>query len=126
MTIQEMRQEMMLSKKELAEKMGVSEGTVVKWEKGERKQSKRHCNTLMELYNQSNTMKFSGEIIKQIRKSKGLTQEEFAKALGVGASTVRDWEHDRHEIKAEHKRKVFDFCAKEMKGVKENEIRNKI
>lgn len=112
MTIQEMRLEMMLSKKELAEKMGVSKETVVKWESGKQKQSKKHSKSMIELYNQSDTMKLSGEIVKQIRKSKGLTQEEFAKALGVGKSTIRDWEHDRHEIKAEHKRKVFEFCAK--------------
>ena len=37
----------------------------------------------------------AGENIKRLRTSKGITQEELAEALGVGRSTVTQWEQGR-------------------------------
>lgn len=34
----------------------------------------------------------TGPKIKQLRKERGLTQEQFAELLGVGRSTVGNWE----------------------------------
>lgn len=37
----------------------------------------------------------SGDDIVALRRFVALTQREFAKALGVGVHTLRNWEHDR-------------------------------
>lgn len=36
-----------------------------------------------------------GETIKQLRKERGLTQEELCEAIGTSAYTLRTWEKDR-------------------------------
>ncbi len=38
-----------------------------------------------------------GPRIRVLRKKRGMTQEELAKAAGLGTSTIRDYEHDRRE-----------------------------
>ncbi len=39
----------------------------------------------------------TGKEIKELRKKLGLTQEEFAKLLGVGYTTVNRWENGKNE-----------------------------
>ena len=39
----------------------------------------------------------TGKEIKELRKKLGLTQEEFAKLLGVGYTTVNRWENGKSE-----------------------------
>ncbi len=39
----------------------------------------------------------SGDQIRELRKKLGLTQEEFAKLLGVGFTTVNRWENGKSE-----------------------------
>lgn len=39
-----------------------------------------------------------GEQIKTLRKSKGLTQKEYAAVLGVSSGTLKNWEKDRVQM----------------------------
>ena len=50
--------------------------------------------------------KYDKHDIKQIREELLLTQEEFAKKLGVSFETVNRWENGRHEPTMKAKRKI--------------------
>lgn len=39
----------------------------------------------------------TGEYIRQVRNTKGLTQEQLARYLGVNYTTVNRWENGHHE-----------------------------
>ncbi len=43
---------------------------------------------------------FDSERVKTIRFHLGMTQTQFAEYLGVGLSSVSDWENDRHRPKS--------------------------
>ena len=45
-------------------------------------------------------------IIKELRKKMHLSQEEFAKVLGVSFSSINRWENSRHEPTIKVKRKL--------------------
>jgi transcriptional regulator with XRE-family HTH domain len=49
-----------------------------------------------------------GSIIKELRKKKGLTQEELAKAVGVSRLTVSMWESGKASPKAEFLKKLAE------------------
>ena len=44
--------------------------------------------------------------IKELRKKMNLSQEEFAKVLGVSFSSINRWENGHHEPTAKVKRKL--------------------
>ena len=44
--------------------------------------------------------------IKELRKEMQMTQEEFAKVLGVSFSTINRWENEAHEPTLRTKRKL--------------------
>lgn len=48
--------------------------------------------------------------IKQIRLSAYLTQEKFAKELGVSANTVRNWEKNIFKPNITQQGKIVKFC----------------
>lgn len=52
------------------------------------------------------------ERIKQLRKEKGLTQTEFAKALGISGATVAMWETGKRRPSFEMMEKLTDFFDK--------------
>ena len=105
-----MREEMMLTQTEFGRKLKVSTITIKNWEKGYTQPKPAYMHYILALYEKNKKMRITAQEIKQIRTSRGLIQEEFAKALGIGACTVDDWEHGRHEIRAVHRRKIYDFC----------------
>lgn len=45
-------------------------------------------------------------IIKELRKKMNLSQEEFAKVLGVSFSSINRWENGHHEPTTRIKRKL--------------------
>lgn len=45
-------------------------------------------------------------IIKELRKKMNLSQEEFAKVLGVSFSSINRWENDHHEPTIKSKKKL--------------------
>ena len=51
-------------------------------------------------------------LIKALRESMILSQEEFAKYLGVSFATVNRWEKGHHEPTYAAKRKIIALCKK--------------
>lgn len=47
--------------------------------------------------------------IKELMKSKKLTQTEFATAIGVGQSSVSDWLNSKSEPSVENLWKICDY-----------------
>ena len=53
-----------------------------------------------------------GQRIKSLRIEKGLSQEKFAKQLGVSFATVNRWEKGVCEPNYEGQKAFHDFCKK--------------
>ena len=51
-------------------------------------------------------------IIITLRNKLILTQEEFAKLLGVSFASVNRWERGHHEPTTKAKRKIVELCKK--------------
>lgn len=47
-----------------------------------------------------------GKKVKELRGKMQMTQEEFAKVLGVSFSTINRWENEAHEPTLKMKRKL--------------------
>ena len=56
-------------------------------------------------------MAFSDNI-KQIRKAAYLSQESFAKEIGVSFSTVNRWEQGKTKPNYTAMKRIADFCGK--------------
>ena len=52
------------------------------------------------------------KLIRQLRGKLILTQEEFAKLLGVSFASVNRWERGHHEPTTKAKRKIVELCRK--------------
>lgn len=52
------------------------------------------------------------KLIRQLRGKLILTQEEFAKLLGVSFASVNRWERGHHEPTTKAKRKIVELCKK--------------
>ena len=52
------------------------------------------------------------ELTKELRDKLILTQQEFAKLLGVSFVSVNRWENGHHEPTFKEKRKLRDLCKK--------------
>lgn len=50
------------------------------------------------------------ETIKQIRKKSFLSQESFAKEIGVSFSTVNRWENEKSKPNYSALKKINQFC----------------
>lgn len=50
--------------------------------------------------------------IKNIRTKAYLTQDKFAKVLGVHINTVRSWEQGKRNPSLTQQGKIADFCKK--------------
>lgn len=51
----------------------------------------------------------SGKYIKKLRKEVGLTQDQFAKKVGIAQANVSDLERNKYDITLS---KFIDFCKK--------------
>jgi DNA-binding XRE family transcriptional regulator len=77
--------------------IGCGETTIVKivnWEKGQRTPRIKHMGGIIRLLGY-NPLPAGGNIAEGLiayRKSRGLTQKEFARELGVDPSTLAGWE----------------------------------
>lgn len=49
-------------------------------------------------------------LVKELRKKLILSQEEFAKLLGVSFASINRWEAGRHEPTIKVKRKIVELC----------------
>lgn len=104
--IAEQRKKLGLSQEELAEKLNISQKSISKYELGNRKPQYKvlvrmaeyfgvTTDYLLGLAKGGNTL--LGKRINELRKSSGMTQEEFGKKLGVIKQTVSSWENDLSE-----------------------------
>ena len=100
----------MMTRAEFAKILGVSAETVRRWE-----DCKIEPKPIYQQFIQAYCVKHAVEIqmtpanIRAIRKGNGLTQEEFAKALGVGKSSVADWEMGRQQPQKSAQKKIYAF-----------------
>lgn len=60
-------------------------------------------------------------IIKTIRKSAGLTQEELARAVGVDRVTVANWESGKTEPRLSQARKIAELCGVKIENIGGNQ-----
>ncbi|MFL0093634.1 helix-turn-helix transcriptional regulator [Tenacibaculum maritimum] len=63
--------------------------------------------------------------IKKIRKELGLTQEEFAKKLGLHYRTIQKWESGETKIRRANTFLIEELYKKHTKGVDKNKFENK-
>lgn len=59
-------------------------------------------------------------LIKKLRTKLILSQEEFAKLLGVSFSTVNRWENGKHEPTIKVKRRIVELCKENKIDMEEN------
>lgn len=52
----------------------------------------------------------TGKQLKAIRLKSLMTQDEFAKVLGVHWGTISEWERDIRNIGLKNQRKIVEFC----------------
>ena len=52
--------------------------------------------------------------LKQLRKAKGLTQEELANTLGVTKLTISRWENEEVQIKSDKAKQLADYFEVDM------------
>ena len=60
------------------------------------------------------------EVIKHIRKITYLSQESFAKEIGVSFSTVNRWENGKSKPSYVAMKKINSFCNKNLINLKFN------
>ena len=104
--IRELRKERGISQKELGEKLGVANTTVSIWERGEREPEGESKRKLREYFGVTMAYLMGeetgererkgkasfGERLTELRREKGMTQEEVAEKLGVTKNTIHVWE----------------------------------
>lgn len=68
--------------------------------------------------------KIIGNLIKYIRIKRNLTQEELAKKINIGRTTLSDYEREKTDINFETIQKICDSCDYEiiLKDKKNNQI----
>lgn len=104
--IAEQRKKLGLSQEELAEALNISRSTLAGYEAENKHPPYRTLVRMAEYFGVTtdyllglakggNTM--LGKRINELRKSSGMTQEEFGKKLGVIKQTVSSWENDLSE-----------------------------
>lgn len=53
-----------------------------------------------------------GDIVKEIRKQLGITQEQLARALNISFSTINRWENAHTVPSRLAKMRLVEFCEK--------------
>ena len=164
-----LRETFNLSQSKLGAKIGVSKGTVLRWEHGRCRPSEIYLNQIAQTFGfhvdwllNNNEVELSnpvikgnfsfpfegdtsntedivaskdfdvslttttvGERIKILRERKRLTQEDFAKDLGVRCRTIRSWERGKTRVRMISLKKIselFDVSIDWLKNGIESEI----
>lgn len=111
--IRKRRLDLELRQIDVAKIIGCNELTVVNWERGHRTPRIEHMANIVQFLGH-NPLPGGGTIAEKIlahRKSNGLTQEEFARQVGVDPSTLARWERGEREPKGEF-RTLLPFISK--------------
>jgi len=107
----------MLNQREFAKLLDVSPSTIFNWERGITKPNKVYSQFLSSLYvKEGAEIDITPATIKAIRLSNDLSQTEFAEKLGVGVSTVADWEQGNHPPRKNAQKRIYKFYL-EHRGV---------
>jgi len=101
--LKELRGQYTITQKDLAESLGVTKGTVAKWEQGVRypelgmmeklaKAFNVPLSTLVDEEERKKPAELFAKRIRELRKQKRMTQDDLADALGISKFTVCGWE----------------------------------
>lgn len=92
--------------------LGVDEITIVNWEKNYSTPKVSMFPKIIEFleYEPQNKIITLGDKIKAYRRKLGLSQEKFAKKLGIDASTLRKWEWGNVQPSSVLKERFLKFC----------------
>jgi transcriptional regulator with XRE-family HTH domain len=87
-----------LAQRPVAEAIGCSKATLLNWEKGRAEPEVRFLPSILAMigYDPRPAATTFAEEIRREREGRGLSQEAFARLIGVDPSTVASWEHGRH------------------------------
>lgn len=97
--VTELRERIGITQRELAALCGVCPRSVLDWERGYKRVSDEHAETLMQIDRDYPTVEpmTAGRAIA-IREAAGMTISEFARAIGVDKSTVAYYESGRFRV----------------------------
>ena len=98
------RQKTGLTQAEAAQKMGISEWTMIKWEMGEKEPLDRLWPTVIGFlgYDPSPEPTSCGEGLRVARRRVGLSAKALAKEIGCDPETVAKWERGEQMPKFPH------------------------
>jgi len=123
-TLKSIRKKFELSQDELAELLDVAPGTISQWETGQtkpRSNNKARIITLRDmekskvdeiLGREGGEPEWSGDRLRQLRESQGMTQEEVGELLGVSPNTVSGWESGRTQPSGANLEKIRELEEK--------------
>jgi len=105
------RKALMLSQRQLAAKIGVTKQTIGAWERGVTKPDFENFEKLTGFFDKhaseiSRACRVTGDFLRDLRESYGLSQRQFAKILGVSTVTVGNWERNCHEPDFSYQKKL--------------------
>lgn len=83
-----------LLQRQVAAEIGVSSATLLLWEKGRARPEIRHWPRIIRFlgYDPQPRPASVPEVLQAVRRLRGWSQKQLARALGVDPSTVRRWE----------------------------------
>jgi transcriptional regulator with XRE-family HTH domain len=117
--IKRRRLEMGLYQKDVAKLLGVTEYTIINWEKGRTEPTVSNIPSLVRFLGYDpappEPATSIAERLRAKRREMGLGQREVARILGVDASTVMRWERGRRIQELEHRRLVATFLGVDTK-----------
>ena len=133
--IKQLRKEKKLTQKELAEETDIPYRTLQRWENGESQIKPEKAEKLANFfgvsiahllgYEDNDFEKANQNRLKELRKEKGLTQDDLAELLEVTKSTIFNWENGVSNIKPDRLKKlceIFDVDAPYLLGY--NTVKN--
>jgi DNA-binding transcriptional regulator YiaG len=147
--LKKFRDRLGLTQSELAELVGVSEGTVAHWETDRSRPGPQNRKELAELQSKSRAAvdellgrpgspdeekaqepeELSAAEIKEIRSELGMTQGELGDALGISAASVWNWEAGNTSPNRKNRWKLLQLSGGEMgelPGDSVRELRNEL
>ena len=97
-----------ISQEELGKKLGVPKTNISAWENGSRNIPVKHLDKLCQILKITEFELQNESILTFYRKRAGLTIEKLAKALGVPAYLVADWETYRQPFDIDYTEKLAE------------------